>query len=115
MKVSKWFEDMKDCDLSLLNERINDGERWKKFVDEFWKFEGKDRDIVLEDLKCDEGLLYKKMVEWNKNEIVIEEGMNMIWSEYSIEDYFRDMFMIGDKYGYELFNEDDINRMLYNK
>ena len=70
---------------------------------------------MLEDLKKDEGILYKKMVEWNKNELLIELDMNMVWWEYSLEDYFRDMFSKNndDKDEFSLFELKDINKMMY--
>jgi hypothetical protein len=118
MKLSNWFEFMLE---SELNEDMMYGlseEKKNKYINlcnEFWKLEGEDRNIVLEDLKKDEGILYKKMVEWNKNELIIELDMNMLWWEYSLEDYFRDMF---DKNGFNkdefsLFELKDINKMMY--
>jgi hypothetical protein len=118
MKLSNWFEFMLE---SELNEDMMYGlseEKKNKYINlcnEFWKLEGEDRNIVLEDLKIDEGILYKKMVEWNKNELIIELDMNMLWWEYSLEDYFRDMF---DKNGFDkdefsLFELKDINKMMY--
>jgi hypothetical protein len=118
MKLSNWFEFMLE---SELNEDMMYGlseEKKNKYINlcnEFWKLEGEDRNIVLEDLKKDEGILYKKMVEWNKNELIIELDMNMLWWEYSLEDYFRDMF---DKNGFDkdefsLFELKDINKMMY--
>ena len=118
MKLSNWFEFMLE---SELNEDMMYGlseEKKNKYINlcnEFWKLEGEDRNIVLEDLKIDEGILYKKMVEWNKNELIIELDMNMLWWEYSLEDYFRDMF---DKNGFNkdefsLFELKDINKMMY--
>jgi len=60
------------------------------------------------------------MVEWNENELVIEEDLNMVWWEYSLEDYFRDMFGIikeESKFNrndeYNIFEIEDINRMMY--
>jgi hypothetical protein len=117
-KLSSWFEFMLE---SELNEDIMYGlseEKKNEYINlcnEFWKLEGEDRNIVLEDLKKDEGILYKKMVEWNENELLIELDMNMVWWEYSLEDYFRDMF---DKNGFDkdefsLFELKDINKMMY--
>ena len=115
VKLSNWFNFMLESELNedlmygLDEKKKND---YIKLCNEFWKFEGEDRDIVLEDLKCDEGILYKKMVEWNENELLIELDMNMVWWEYSLESYFRDLFDInGDEFN--LFEIKDINRMMY--
>jgi hypothetical protein len=121
VKLSDWFEMMKESELINLEDcNINKVEEFKKLCNEFWKVEGEDREIVLEDLKKDEGILYKKMVEWNENELVIEEDLNMVWWEYSLEDYFRDMFGIikeESKFNrndeYNIFEIEDINRMMY--
>jgi hypothetical protein len=116
--LSDWFKvmlkvDLEDYDINELNE--DERIRFVEFSNEFWKFEGEDREIVLEDLKRDEGILYKKMCDWNESEVVIELELNMICWEYSIEDYFRDMF---DKNGFEkdefnMFELRDINKMMY--
>jgi hypothetical protein len=121
VKLSDWFELMKESELSNVEDgNVNKVEEFKKLCNEFWKVEGEDREIVLEDLKKDEGILYKKMIEWNENELVIEEDLNMVWWEYSLEDYFRDMFGIikeESKFNrndeYNIFEIEDINRMMY--
>jgi hypothetical protein len=121
VKLSDWFELMKESELSNVEDgNVNKVEEFKKLCNEFWKVEGEDREIVLEDLKKDEGILYKKMVEWNENELVIEEDLNMVWWEYSLEDYFRDMFGIikeESKFNvndeFNIFEIEDINRMMY--
>jgi hypothetical protein len=116
--LSDWFKvmlkvDLEDYDINELNEDERD--KFVEFSNEFWKFKSEDREIVLEDLKKDEGILYKKMCEWNESEIIIELEMNMVCWEYSIEDYFRDMF---DKDGFikdefSMFELRDINKMMY--
>jgi hypothetical protein len=115
--LSDWFKFMLKSELSeeLMYGLGKKKENYVNLCNEFWKLEGEDREIVLEDLKKNEGILYKKMVEWNKNELLIELDMNMVWWEYSLEDYFRDMF---DKNGFEkdefnLFELKDINKMMY--
>jgi hypothetical protein len=121
VKLSDWFELMKESELSNVEDgNVNKVEEFKKLCNEFWKVEGEDREIVLEDLKKDEGILYKKMIEWNENELVIEEDLNMVWWEYSLEDYFRDMFGIireESKFNrndeYNIFEIEDINKMMY--
>jgi len=117
MKLSYWFDWMKEMESSRdVVEGLNEENR-KEYLDEverFWKFEEEDRDIVLEDLKCEEGLLYKKMVDWNKNEIVKKNDFNMVWWEYSLEDYFRDVFNNEEREDeFSLFSYKDINKMMY--
>jgi hypothetical protein len=115
--LSDWFKvmlkvDLEDYDINELNE--DERIRFVEFSNEFWKFEGEDREIVLEDLKRDEGILYKKMCDWNESEVVIELEMNMVCWEYSIEDYFRDMFNEKDECSeFKLFSLRDINKMMY--
>jgi hypothetical protein len=115
--LSDWFKvmlkvDLEDYDINELNE--DERIRFVEFSNEFWKFEGEDREIVLEDLKRDEGILYKKMCDWNESEVVIELELNMICWEYSIEDYFRDMFNEKDECSeFKLFSLRDINKMMY--
>ena len=55
--LSDWFKvmlkvDLEDYDINELNE--DERIRFVEFSNEFWKFEGEDREIVLEDLKRDE-------------------------------------------------------------
>lgn len=83
------------------------------YCNEFWKFEGEDRDIVLGDLRKDEGILYKKMVDWNESELIVKLELNMNCWEYSLEDYFRDMFDKNERDGFGLFDLKDINKMMY--
>jgi hypothetical protein len=115
--LSDWFKvmlkvDLEDYDINELNE--DERIRFVKFSNEFWKFEGEDREIVLEDLKRNEGILYKKMCDWNESEVVIELELNMVCWEYSIEDYFRDMFNEKDECSeFKLFSLRDINKMMY--
>jgi hypothetical protein len=117
MKLSNWFDFMLKCELDNCfgGNYSSVREKYVNLCNEFWKLEGEDRDIVLEDLKKDEGLLYKKMCEWNENELIIELGLNMVWWEYSLEDYFRDLFDKDDIYTGEfgLFSVEDINKMMY--
>jgi hypothetical protein len=109
MKLSEWFnEKIEEIRINVDDYDLSDEEKseWLKFSNEFWKFDGEDREIVLEDLMKDEGLLYKEVVEFNENELVIELGMgNDMW-EYSIEDGFRDEF--GDIFGLR-----NVNMMVY--
>ena len=119
--LSDWFEFMLECELeNNVNCLVEDGvskidiKKYKDFINVFFKFEGEDREIVLEDLKKDEGILYKKMCDYNESELVIEFGFNMVGWEYSIEDYFRDMFNEKDECSeFKLFSLRDINKMKY--
>ena len=114
VKLSDWFKEMVEIEFN--NDLLNDEEReeYNKFVLEFFKFEGKDREIELDDLRNDEGILYKKMVDWNENELVKKLELNMVWYEYSIEDYFRDMFNLNDEdSSFKLFSLREINSVLY--
>jgi len=117
MKLSNWFDFMLKCELdNCFGENYSSvREKYVNLCNEFWKLEGEDRDIVLEDLKKGEGLLYKKMCEWNENELIIELGLNMVWWEYSIEDCFRDLFEKENDSNSEfsLFSLEDINKMMY--
>jgi len=47
---------------------------------------------VLGDLRKDEGILYKKMVDWNESELIVKLELNMNCREYSLEDYFMGHF-----------------------
>jgi hypothetical protein len=114
VKLSDWFKEMVEIEFN--NDLLNDEEReeYNKFVLEFFKFEGKDREIELDDLRNDEGILYKKMVDWNEDELVKKLELNMVWYEYSIEDYFRDMFNLNDEdSSFKLFSLREINSVLY--
>jgi hypothetical protein len=115
--LNDWFKvmlkvDLEDYDINELNE--DERIRFVEFSNEFWEFKGEDREIVLEDLNCSSGILYKKMCDWNESEVVIELELNMICWEYSIEDYFRDMFNEKDECSeFKLFSLRDINKMMY--
>jgi hypothetical protein len=114
VKLSDWFKEMVEIEFN--NDLLNDKEKeeYNKFVLEFFKFEGKDREIELNDLKNDEGILFKKMVDGNENELVNKLELNMVWYEYSLEDYFRDMFNINNEDSiFKLFSLREINSVLY--
>jgi hypothetical protein len=114
VKLSDWFKEMLDYELNNDLLEGDEVEEYNKFVMEFFKFEGKDREIELNDLKNDEGILYKKMVDWNENEVVKKLELNMVWYEYSLEDYFRDMFDLNNEYSlFKLFSLREINSVLY--
>ena len=114
VKLSDWFKEMLDCELNNDLLEGNEVEEYNKFVMEFFKFEGKDREIELNDLRNDDGILFKKMVDWNENEVVKKLELNMVWYEYSLEDYFRDMFNLNNEDSiFKLFSLREINSVLY--
>jgi hypothetical protein len=114
VKLSDWFKEMLDCELNNDLLEGNEVEEYNNFVIEFFKFEGKDREIELNDLRNDDGILYKKMVDWNENELVKKLELNMVWYEYSLEDYFRDMFDLNNEDSvFKLFSLREINSVLY--
>jgi hypothetical protein len=114
VKLSDWFKEMLDYELNNDLLEGDEVEEYNKFVMEFFKFEGKDREIELNDLKNDEGILFKKMVDWNENEVVKKLELNMVWYEYSLEDYFRDMFDLNNEDSvFKLFSLREINSVLY--
>jgi hypothetical protein len=114
VKLSDWFKEMLDYELNNDLLEGDEVEEYNKFVLDFFKFEGKDREIELNDLKNDEGILFKKMVDWNENELVKKLDLNMVWYEYSLEDYFRDMFNINNEDSiFKLFSLREINSVLY--
>ena len=114
VKLSDWFKEMLDCELNNDLLEGNEVEEYNKFVMEFFKFEGKDREIELNDLRNDDGILFKKMVDWSENEVVKKLELNMVWYEYSLEDYFRDMFNLNNEDSiFKLFSLREINSVLY--
>jgi hypothetical protein len=116
MKLKEFLEDfkneeilnVKDLELSdkLELEYIN-------LLNEFFGREVEDRDIVLDDLDCNDGFLYNLMCEWFENEFINNNDLGLVWYEYSIEDLFRDSFGIGGGCKVDLFEIDDINNKLY--
>lgn len=114
VKLSDWFKEMLDYELNNDLLEGDEVEEYNKFVMEFFKFEGKDREIELNDLRNDDGILYKKMVDWNEDEVVKKLELNMVWYEYSLEDYFRDMFDLNNEDSvFKLFSLREINSVLY--
>jgi hypothetical protein len=58
-------------------------------VNEFWVYDGEDREIVLEDLLID-GLMFKKLVEWETlGGIVWELELEYEKWDYKIEDILK--------------------------
>ena len=85
-------------------------EEIEKSYDDIFNIEVEDRMFELEDIRENEGILYKLLVNYNENEVVIKYDLNMCWWEYSLEDYFRDLLD-------ELFDLEYnvVNEYLYDK
>ena len=85
-------------------------EEIEKSYDDIFNIEVEDRMFELEDIREDKGILYKLLVNYNKNEVIIKYDLNMCWWEYSLEDYFRDLLE-------ELLDLDsnEVNKYLYSK
>ena len=86
-------------------------EELEKGYDDIFNIEvEEDRMFELEDIRKDKGILYKLLVNYNENEVVIKYDLNMCWWEYSLEDYFRDLLD-------ELFDLEYnvVNEYLYDK
>jgi hypothetical protein len=123
VKLSRWFKMMNETELLNADDCIDnevDKKRFVEFNNEFWKLKCEDRNIVLDDLKADEGILYKTMIAWNESELITELDLGMSWYEYSIEDYFRDTFGIiknESKFNvndiFNIFELRDVNMMMY--
>jgi hypothetical protein len=115
VKLSDWFREMLNYELNNdLLEDEDEIEEYNKFVLEFFKFEGKDREIELYDLRNNDGVLFRKMVDWSENELVKKLELNMLCYEYSLEDYFRDMFNFENEDSmFKLFSLEEINSVLY--
>lgn len=111
MTIQEFLTDFKESSIWGLGEGgmgLNEieMEEYKTFIDKFCIADVKDRDITLDDLKKDQGYLYLKMIKYNKDETIRNIGLNMVWYEYSLEDFFRDSFC-------DLFSVKDINDVLY--
>ena len=87
----------------------------REVIKSIFDVEVEDRLFSLEDVRIDKGIVYNKLVEYNKNEVIIFNDLNMLWYEYSLEDYIRDICEreLGidcnevNKYVYEDYNEED--------
>ena len=115
MKLKEFLVDFKNEEILNVKD-LELGELESKYIDllnEFFNREVEDRDVVLEDLDCKNGFLYKLMCEWFENEFVVKYELGLVWYEYSLEDLFRDTFGIGGACENYLFEIDDINNKLY--
>ena len=114
--LKKFAEKIKESELVNVDDYgFNDELKLEliNIINEFWKNEAfEDRNIVLEDLKADEGYLYKKMTEWHYKVEKYDLGFDAF--EYSIEDFFRDGFNKKDGFISKAFSIKDINKMMYN-
>lgn len=115
MKLKEFLVEFKEYELENIGD-LELGELENEYINllnEFFNREVEDRDIVLEDLDCENGFLYKLMCEWFEGEFVVKYGVGLCWYEYSLEDLFRDSFGIGGACEKDLFEIDDINEKLY--
>ena len=119
VKLKDFLVDFKETELfnigdfELSEELENE---YRNLLNEFFDREVEDREVVLEDLDKDNGFLYKLMCEWYENEFVVNNGLGLVWYEYSLESLFRDTFGISDSkfnVGFNLFEIEDINKKLY--
>ena len=114
VKLKDFLVDFKKVEL----ENIGDlelgklGNKYINLLNEFFDREVEDRNVILNDLDRNNGFLYKLMCEWFENEFVVENGLGLVWYEYSLESLFRDSFGIGGACENDLFEIDDINNKL---
>jgi hypothetical protein len=118
VKLKDFLVDFKESELLNINDLNLNNELKDKYINllnEFCNKEVEDREIVLEDLDRDNGVLYKMMCDWFGNGFIIENDLGLVWYEYSLEDLFRDSFGIydNDLVSYGLFEIDDINNKMY--
>jgi hypothetical protein len=118
VKLKDFLVDFKESELLNVNDLNLNNELKDKYINllnEFCDQEVEDREIVLEDLDRDNGVLYKMMCNWFGSDFIIENDLGLTWYEYSLEDLFRDSFGIydNDLVSYGLFEIDDINNKMY--
>jgi hypothetical protein len=116
MKMKELLIDFKNEEILNIGDLELSSELEKEYIDllnRFFDREVEDRDIVLDDLDCDNGFIYKLMCRWFENEFVVENKLGLLWYEYSLEDWFRDSLGIGGACGNDLFEIEDIDNKLY--
>ena len=106
MRIKEYLELMKEIELEhfTMDGLTEDGDDeivifWDGYINECL-----DRELILEDIERDKGIIWKIMVKWN--DILTKHDLGFSWFEYSIEDYFRGFFK-------NEFNEEDIKKMMY--
>jgi hypothetical protein len=118
MKLKEILKEIEiDLGYNIEGTGINDDEcnKVREVISSIFDVEVEDRLFSLEDVRIDKGIVYNKLVEYNKNEVIIFNDLNMLWYEYSLEDYIRDICEreLGidcnevNKYVYEDYNEED--------
>ena len=116
-EILKEIEIDLNCGIDEVNLGISKEEckKVEEVISSIFDVEVEDRLFSLEDVRIDKGIVYNKLVEYNKNEVIIFNDLNMLWYEYSLEDYIRDICEreLGidcnevNKYVYEDYNEED--------
>jgi hypothetical protein len=118
MKLKEILKEIEiDLGYNIEGTGINDDEcnKVREVISSIFDVEVEDRLFSLEDVRIDKGIVYNKLVDYNKNEVIIFNDLNMLWYEYSLEDYIRDICEreLGidcnevNKYVYEDYNEED--------
>jgi hypothetical protein len=118
MKLKEILKEIEiDLGYNIEGTGIDDDEcnKVREVIKSIFDVEVEDRLFSLEDVRIDKGIIYNKLVEYNKNEVIIFNDLNMLWYEYSLEDYIRDICEreLGidcnevNKYVYEDYNEED--------
>ena len=116
IKLKDFLVDFKNDELNNLDLYELNSDLEKEFINllnEFFDKEVEDREVILDDLDCEDGFLYKLMCGWFENEFIVKWELGLVWYEYSLESLFRDYFGIGGEYKNDLFEIDDINNKLY--
>jgi hypothetical protein len=118
MKLKEILKEIEiDLGYNIEGTGIDDDEcnKVREVIKSIFDVEVEDRLFSLEDVRIDKGIVYNKLVDYNKNEVIIFNDLNMLWYEYSLEDYIRDICEreLGidcnevNKYVYEDYNEED--------
>jgi hypothetical protein len=118
MKLKEILKEIEiDLGYNIEGTGVDDDEcnKVREVIKSIFDVEVEDRLFSLEDVRIDKGIVYNKLVDYNKNEVIIFNDLNMLWYEYSLEDYIRDICEreLGidcnevNKYVYEDYNEED--------